>query len=720
MEEKKTDELPGEEQLSACSPAEKPPIERETIEKAMRGDKEAFSVLFMQTYRTMYQVVRRLLARDEDVYDALQDGYTRAYKYLPRLQAPEAFLSWLKKTMENAARDLRADITGQRTVGGDIEAFPDGLAAEYTEDSDRRADIQEVLARLDARQAEVLTLYYYDGMKLSEIARLLGEPPSTVRSRFAQAKKALVEQLKVKGIDKSMYSGSVSAMIAVSLRALIGTDILSAATAQQMLDEILDGRHGHLGEAAYKLLEARRNRAVLKAVSLLMAMTVAVTCVTVALLNGYPWKWFSQLPAAVQPESSALPPDGADFSGGIPSGGTTAGEDAPTTASGGTTAPGQTSSDGTVPTTSGSQAPPASSGDEPTAPAVFIPDYRPGMANTAMRNPTWRAALGGAGKNGRTALWDWQDEWMYVDIGGTYYKSRRDGTGGFVEIEHPPYTSLSGGFVLGDWIYCSGSNENGVSELRRVRTDGAVIETLAEAPANPPTEWRISGFLLYKDRLVYSEIWTDAFGVEQFAYHAYDPATGEDERLGINGKFSLRECLPVGDWFVDLERLKAYSLDGDEVSFYELREQVSSGSGDLDWQLLRGRGFFPAFVLGEELYLPTGECIDFSEKTPRMREVVPRRIIWGHEGIAHQVEFIDEATGRLAVTVYDEQGIYPEAMRWYSEEDGWGEELPAVLLRNSQDQTYQTDGEGYVFSTTADGTWFSCRMDGSDYREYRF
>lgn len=42
----------------------------------------------MQTYRTMYQVVRRLLARDEDVYDALQDGYTRAYKYLPRLQAP--------------------------------------------------------------------------------------------------------------------------------------------------------------------------------------------------------------------------------------------------------------------------------------------------------------------------------------------------------------------------------------------------------------------------------------------------------------------------------------------------------------------------------------------------------------------------------------------------------------------------------------------------------
>lgn len=707
MEEKKTDELPGEEQLSACSLAEKPPIERETIEKAMRGDKEAFSVLFMQTYRTMYQVVRRLLARDEDVYDALQDGYTRAYKYLPRLQAPEAFLSWLKKTMENAARDLRADITGQRTVGGDIEAFPDGLAAEYTEDSDRRADIQEVLARLDARQAEVLTLYYYDGMKLSEIARLLGEPPSTVRSRFAQAKKALVELLKVKGIDKSMYSGSVSAMIAVSLRALIGTDILSAATAQQMLDEILDGRHGHLGEAAYKLLEARRNRAVLKAVSLLMAMTVAVTCVTVALLNGYPWKWFSQLPVAAQQESSALPPDGADFSGGTSSGGTTAGEDAPTTASGGTTAPGQTSSDGTVPTTSGSQAPPASSGDEPTAPAVFIPDYRPGMANTAMRNPTWRAALWNRG----TTFLDWQDEWVYRFEWTKISKVRRDGTG--AEDVYTLPGGISVPLVWGDWIYYADSNHDGI---HRVRTDGAVTETLTAVPEGRD----ISGFVLLGDQLLYLIAWPDSFGVVQYEYHVYTPATGEDKRLEVNGEFSLYACLPIGDWFVDLSNLYAYTLDGKEVDLRKLRDEMDGAGAVNDWQTVQDQGFCPAFVLGEELYTPTGECIDFSGKTPRMREVVPRRTIWGHEGIAHQVEFIDEATGRLAVTIYDEQGVYPESMRWYSEEDGWGEELPAVLLRNSQDQTYQTDGEGYVFSTTADGTWFSCRMDGSDYREYRF
>lgn len=188
---------PDNELVSVYSLTEKSSIEPETVQKAMQGDKKAFSDLFMQTYRTMFLVVRRFLERDEDIYDALQNGYAKAYKYLPRLQSPEAFLSWLKKIMENAARDIRADINVREVFCEDMEEFSDELTVEYAESSERRADIREVLSRLEPRQAKVLTLHYYDGMKLSEIARMLDEPQSTVRSRFAQAKKTLVEQLKI-------------------------------------------------------------------------------------------------------------------------------------------------------------------------------------------------------------------------------------------------------------------------------------------------------------------------------------------------------------------------------------------------------------------------------------------------------------------------------------------------------------------------------------------
>lgn len=711
---------PDNELVSAYSLAEKPAIELETVQKAMQGDKEAFSALFMQTYRTMFLVVRRFLARDEDIYDALQNGYTKAYKYLPRLQAPEAFLTWLKRTMENAARDIRADLTGWETAQEDMAGFADELTADDTESSERRADIQEVLDRLEPRQAEVLTLYYYDGMKLSEIARLLGEPQSTVRSRFAQAKKALVEQLKVKGIDKSLYSGSVSAMIAVCLRSLIGTDVLSAATAQQMLDDIVSGQQGRLGAAAYKLLEARRNRAILKAVSLLMALTVAVSCVTVALLNVFPWKRFSTLPAAGQPDIS----DNSEWSASSASGstdreGATTGHTAAASVSGGTTEAGQPASDAsassnaspteTVSTGTGS------TGDAPSSPATttatepsaaFVPDYRPGKANTEMRNPAWRVVLYNSGLE----YLDWQDEWVYCFKGVSGgYKFRRDGTGEKTRIQAPG-DGMVAPMVWGDWIYYV---RDGHKALKRVRTDGAIVEMLVEVSGRQ----EIHGFTVQGDQLIYAVCQNDSFGVPHYTYRSYSLATGEDQSLSLNGDFGFYGYVPKGDWFFNVYGFYAVSFGRDRVDFLE---QISSEAA-YKWHKIRDIfNGFPVYILGDKLYTPTGHCIDFSGDTPRVYRAVSFSGSSIKEGTVFQVEFVDEASGRLAVTLYDESGIYPESMRWYSEKEGWGSELPDVLLRNTKYQTYQTSGDGYVFTTKEDGTWFSCKMDGSDYIEYIF
>lgn len=722
---------PDNELVSAYSLAEKPSIELETVEKAMRGDKDAFSTLFMQTYRTMFLVVRRFLGRDEDIYDALQNGYTRAYKYLPRLQAPEAFLSWLKKTMENAARDIRADISGWEAVREgmeDMEEFADERAADDTESSERRADIQEVLDRLDPKQAEVLILHYYDDMKLSEIAGLLDEPQSTVRSRFAQAKKTLVEQLKAKGIDKSLYSGSVSAMIAVCLRSLIGTDVLSAATAQQMLDNILDGRQGRLGAAAYKLLEAQRNRAILKAVSLLMALTVAVSCVTVALLNGFPWG-LSSLPAAAG--QSGPPAAQSDASGGsgwsISSAASDVGRDTRTAADGftgtvsrgslpdpGQTAPSSPSTEipaGTAPTASvpGGSDPAAASTAAP--PAVFIPDYRPGKANTEMRNPAWRAVLYNTG----TEYLDWQDEWVYCFKGVSGgYKFRRDGTGEKILIQVPG-DGMVAPMVWGDWIYYV---RDGHKALKRVRTDGAIVEMLVEVSGRQ----EIHGFVMQGDQLIYAVCQIDSFGVPHYAYRSYSLATGEDKPLPLNGDFGFYGYVPIGDWFFNPDNYCAYAFGRDEINIAKLRtedEEIEAGN---DWDEIRtiNLGYFPVYILEDNLYTPTGHCIDFSGEMPSCYQAISFDGSALKEGADFQVEFIDETSGRLAVTLYDESGIYPESMRWYSEKSGWGEELPKVLIRNSQYQTYQTSGDGAVFTTKEDGTWFSCSMDGSGYIEYTF
>ena len=335
---------------------EKPSDSLEVIQKAMQGDQEAFTALFMQTYRPMYLVVKRYLHRDEDIYDALQNGYVKAYRYLPRLRAPEAFFSWLKKTMENAARDVRSDTMRRESALGDMEEFSEELTVDYAESSERRADIQDVLSRLTPRQSEVLTLHYYDGMKLSEIARLLNEPQSTVRSRLTAAKKTVLALFKEKGIDRTIYGGSVAAILTCALRNAVGSSILSAVVAQDMLENVLAGKHrdSREGTALYRLLEEKRNRAVRRMASLLVTPT-AVVCAAAVLIVVFGRPNGRRTPV--------LPVDGVN-SAGVPaassSGGTTT-DSLLSQSAGETTAPGNTRPESSeVPTTSPS--PPSAAG----------------------------------------------------------------------------------------------------------------------------------------------------------------------------------------------------------------------------------------------------------------------------------------------------------------------------------------------------------------------
>lgn len=189
--------------------------------------------------------------------------------------------------MENAARDVRADILGHEVSRENMAEFADELSIEYAESSERRADIQDVLEQLDPRHAEVLTLHYYDGMRLTEIAKMLHEPTTTVRSRLAAAKKAALALFREKGIDKTLYGGSVAAILTCALRNAVGSSILSAVVAQDMLDHILNGRRKDSREATalYRLLEEKRNRAIRRLASLLIVPTVSVVLAAVLLVT---------------------------------------------------------------------------------------------------------------------------------------------------------------------------------------------------------------------------------------------------------------------------------------------------------------------------------------------------------------------------------------------------------------------------------------------------
>ena len=157
-----------------------------------RGDAAALPELVALWERPLLYYLRRLLASEEDAWDALQETWYRVVRELPRVRDGRALPAWLYIVARNAAFTLR-----RRRAP--TEPLPDGeespeLPAEAPEPSlagFHPVDIHRALARLGLAHREVLTLYFLEGFAVAEIAIITGAVEGTVKSRLHYAKRAL-------------------------------------------------------------------------------------------------------------------------------------------------------------------------------------------------------------------------------------------------------------------------------------------------------------------------------------------------------------------------------------------------------------------------------------------------------------------------------------------------------------------------------------------------
>ncbi len=78
---------------------------RELIERAGRGDPDAFAIL-VTAWATRLDAAARLILRDRELArDAVQDTLMRAWRDLPGLRDPEKFDAWLHRLLVNSCLD---------------------------------------------------------------------------------------------------------------------------------------------------------------------------------------------------------------------------------------------------------------------------------------------------------------------------------------------------------------------------------------------------------------------------------------------------------------------------------------------------------------------------------------------------------------------------------------------------------------------------------------
>ena len=164
--------------------------ERELVERAARGDHDAFAVLLRGSIGRL-EAMAWLVLRDQDLArDAVQDAFIRAWRDLRGLRDPDKFDAWLHRLAMNACLDV-ARKRRRRPV--EVELTP--FASAHTPDESivvaQRDELERGFVHLSPEHRAVLVLHYYVGMPMPALASTLGIPLGTAQSRLGRALIAL-------------------------------------------------------------------------------------------------------------------------------------------------------------------------------------------------------------------------------------------------------------------------------------------------------------------------------------------------------------------------------------------------------------------------------------------------------------------------------------------------------------------------------------------------
>jgi len=175
--------------------------DRPYIERAKKGDPDAFSWLVDRYKSTAYSVAFRILKNRDQAEEVVQESFVKAFHSVSRFRGESNFSTWLFRIVYNTSISLTRKKSRERLRKAKMAESPvnyidldDGL--KKLSEKESRACIRQALERLNETDYTLLTLFYYEDKPLKEICKITGLKYSYVKVRIQRARKKLYHELK--------------------------------------------------------------------------------------------------------------------------------------------------------------------------------------------------------------------------------------------------------------------------------------------------------------------------------------------------------------------------------------------------------------------------------------------------------------------------------------------------------------------------------------------
>lgn len=176
--------------------------DKELVERAKKGDQDAFEQLVLDNQNRVYSLALRLVNNREEAEDLAQEAFVKAWQGLRSFQGESSFATWVYRLTTNLCIDwLRKQ---RRREGVAPSVSLDDEESGWAEPADRDSDphllleksergraLARGLDKLPDWQRRALVLRELSGLSYQEIGEALEVDLGTVKSRIARARQSL-------------------------------------------------------------------------------------------------------------------------------------------------------------------------------------------------------------------------------------------------------------------------------------------------------------------------------------------------------------------------------------------------------------------------------------------------------------------------------------------------------------------------------------------------
>jgi RNA polymerase sigma-70 factor, ECF subfamily len=169
-----------------------------------KGDRDAMRVLFARHNVRVFRFVTRFVKDEASAEDVVNEVFLEIWRSAKGFEARSKATTWILSIARHKALSSLRRRSFDELDESVVERMEDPSDDPETiaHNADRSEALRACLAQLSVAHREVIDLIYYHEQSIEEVARVVGIPENTVKTRAFHARQRIAEMMAARGLER--------------------------------------------------------------------------------------------------------------------------------------------------------------------------------------------------------------------------------------------------------------------------------------------------------------------------------------------------------------------------------------------------------------------------------------------------------------------------------------------------------------------------------------